>query len=195
MGNMDKVKKIVDATEKLFTRHRYHEVTLDEISRRAGVGKGTIYLYFKNKEELYYQTVLSGLDSLIESLERCASSGCKDSGEALLKLSEMVHRFFSARRGLFALLRSEELRGSDGRERFHYKWQQKRKTITEIFAAGIRLGIEEGRYRNHLDPAITAALFLGMLSFGFRLGQGFEKVRNPARLAMEIFEKGVRRQV
>jgi len=194
MGEVRKIEKILSATENLFASHRYHEVTLEKISRRAGVGKGTIYLYFKNKEDLYYQTVIKGLDKLIVSLQRYASSKDEDAGRLLLKLSGMIHGFFLSRRGLFALLRSEELRSSNGRQKFHHKWHKRRKAMTEIFAEVIRLGIKEGRYEKHLDPALTASLFLGMLSFGFRQSQRGGRSRDPVRLAVNILEKGIQRK-
>ena len=49
----DKRATILKAASDVFKGRRFDEVTLDEIAVRAGVGKGTLYLYFKNKEDLF----------------------------------------------------------------------------------------------------------------------------------------------
>lgn len=43
---------ILDAAERLFLRYGYKKTTIDEVAQEAGVGKGTIYSYFKGKDEL-----------------------------------------------------------------------------------------------------------------------------------------------
>ncbi|MFO0877128.1 MAG: TetR/AcrR family transcriptional regulator [Gemmataceae bacterium] len=45
--------KILEAAARLFTTHRFHEARMEDIAALAQVGKGTLYRYFKDKEELY----------------------------------------------------------------------------------------------------------------------------------------------
>jgi len=42
--------------EKLFTSRRFHKITVDDVAQAAQVGKGTIYRYFQNKDDLFSQT-------------------------------------------------------------------------------------------------------------------------------------------
>ena len=51
---------IIRAAAEAFKDRRFDEVKLDEIAKRAGVGKGTLYLYFKNKEELFVELAGAG---------------------------------------------------------------------------------------------------------------------------------------
>lgn len=46
---------ILDAAEELLTRDDFHDISIARIARKAGLGKGTIFLYFKTKEELFLQ--------------------------------------------------------------------------------------------------------------------------------------------
>ncbi|MBV9847453.1 MAG: TetR/AcrR family transcriptional regulator [Kutzneria sp.] len=48
-----KAAHILDAAEDLLTRYGYRRVTVDEVARGAGVGKGTVYLYWPSKRELF----------------------------------------------------------------------------------------------------------------------------------------------
>ena len=46
-------KAIIDAAVKLFTEKGFEQTSMDELGRAAGVGKSTIYGYFKAKEEIF----------------------------------------------------------------------------------------------------------------------------------------------
>ena len=65
----------MEAAEQLFRTRQFHEITLDEVAQQAAVGKGTIYLYFSDKQELFFQTAMAGFDDLCELLRRTATHG------------------------------------------------------------------------------------------------------------------------
>ncbi len=48
-----KEKAILDSAREFFFRYGYKKTSMDEIAEDAGIGKGTIYNYFKNKEDLF----------------------------------------------------------------------------------------------------------------------------------------------
>ncbi len=60
---------IIEAAEGLFSEKGFKETTMQEISERAELSKGTIYLYFKSKEELYLSVCIKGVAGFGESLE------------------------------------------------------------------------------------------------------------------------------
>ena len=45
--------KVLDAAARLFGTQRFHEVRMEDIAAEATVGKGTLYRYFNDKEELF----------------------------------------------------------------------------------------------------------------------------------------------
>ncbi|HIJ54913.1 MAG TPA: TetR/AcrR family transcriptional regulator [Deltaproteobacteria bacterium] len=53
--NNDKYHRILEASVKVFADHGFHQSTVSQIAREAGVADGTIYLYFKNKEDILVQ--------------------------------------------------------------------------------------------------------------------------------------------
>ena len=53
-------RKIMKAAKDVFFRHGYGETNIREISRKAGMSVGGIYLYFKSKEELYKSLISEG---------------------------------------------------------------------------------------------------------------------------------------
>ena len=56
--------KIIKASAKIFARKGFDNTTLDEIASEANIAKGTIYLYFKNKESLYLALIRKYIDSM-----------------------------------------------------------------------------------------------------------------------------------
>lgn len=61
--------EIINAAETLFFSKGYENISLDEIAKKVDLGRSTLYLYFENKEELFFAIVLRGtviLYSLIE---------------------------------------------------------------------------------------------------------------------------------
>ena len=63
-------KAIVDAAIKLFTEKGFEQTSMDELARAAGVGKGTIYGYFKAKEEIFLAYCEAEIDFAFAALDR-----------------------------------------------------------------------------------------------------------------------------
>lgn len=61
-------QKIIKAALPVFASKGFNETTLDEIVKIAGVGKGTIYNHFKNKEDLFRKIIEISVDELFEKL-------------------------------------------------------------------------------------------------------------------------------
>jgi AcrR family transcriptional regulator len=67
-----KRQEIVNAARIVFARHGFTAATLDEIAERAEFGKGTLYNYFQNKEELFETVIADAIDEFIEvAMETC----------------------------------------------------------------------------------------------------------------------------
>ena len=62
--------RILQAAEKIFSMYGYEKATLDEIIALADVGKGTVYKYFGNKEQLFYKLVAEKNKPFVERLQQ-----------------------------------------------------------------------------------------------------------------------------
>ena len=78
----DKRRLILDAARRLLVRRGYQDFVLDELAREAGVAKGTLFLYFRSKDELFEAAFADLVDALGASLAALPRSGLK--GRALL---------------------------------------------------------------------------------------------------------------
>ena len=63
--------KILTAAARLFATHRFHEARMEDIAALAEVAKGTIYRYFRDKDELYLALLRLAGDALQERLVPC----------------------------------------------------------------------------------------------------------------------------
>src|SRR5436305_12527199 len=68
----DKRESILDAALDEFAARGFAHTRLDDVARRAGVAKGTIYLYFSDKETLFEDLVRTRLSPLIGTIEAAA---------------------------------------------------------------------------------------------------------------------------
>lgn len=186
----DKAADILKAAEKLFADGRYHEVTLDEICKNAHVGKGTVYRYFHDKEDLFWQVIMSGLNELVESVQQVAEQE-QDPGQGLRQVACCIARFFSQRAALFGLMGSERLRASTRKKKIWKQWHKKDKKIRAVAADFIAKGMEEGRYASSLSAAGAALLFRGMIRTGLRNRRDMPRGNDWPLALVELFEKGI----
>jgi AcrR family transcriptional regulator len=77
---------ILDATDKLLARYGYKKMTIDDLAREVGIGKGTVYLYFSSKEEI----ALMHVDRIIEHLKARLWDIAKSRHTPVSKLKQML---------------------------------------------------------------------------------------------------------
>lgn len=189
MDKPDRRAKIMQAAEGLFTARRFHEVTLDDVVRDAGVGKGTVYRYFKDKDDLFFQTAMHGSDELCELLER-AGPGDRPFTEQLLGACERISAFFRRRRPLFRMMQSEESRMHWCKGELRTGWKAHRKRLAAGMAGILRRGVEERTVRGDVPAEVLASILLGMLRTHTR--ELTETLGEPRslRMVVDLFLRG-----
>lgn len=144
---------ILAAAEELFSEKGFEGTTMQEISERAGLSKGAVYLYFKSKEELYLTVCIKGIAGFGESLEAAGESA--KGMEGRIKAVYLAYiRHSLEERAVFRVLRDTFIE--------QVRQNLSRSTIEEI--SGIikgwlenesRLlqeGIDSGVFDTKLDP-------------------------------------------
>lgn len=82
--SVDRKKLIIEAATKSFSLFGYKATTMDQVAKIANVGKGTIYTFFKNKEELF--------DEIITTLITEMKTAADEAIDSELAFHENVHR-------------------------------------------------------------------------------------------------------
>jgi AcrR family transcriptional regulator len=74
-------EEIIDAAEAVFSECGFDRAKLEEVARRAGVSKGTLYLYFDSKESLFRAMIRARIEPFLaegEEIVRAHSGSCRD---------------------------------------------------------------------------------------------------------------------
>lgn len=149
--------QILDAAFHEFGEHGLAGARLDDIARRASVAKGTIYLYFPNKEALFREMVRTSIIAALESAEERVAHTDAQPGRA------QVQEFFE---GWWAFLRSDrfmvvqrlvmaELPNFPDLLQFYAEEVIARGR--RLIASIIRRGTERGEFRE-IDPDVAARM-------------------------------------
>lgn len=161
---------IIEAARKLLALKGFNEVSMDEIAREVGLGKSTLYLYFKNKESLYFAVVLRGIRIWVEMVKEGVKKG--NTGLEKLTLYGNVNREFSNKYpDYFRLLYSPtSIKKQFDRDKMNSseEFREVRELFKEIMSIGIdsiQKGIDEGQIRPDVDPT-EAAILLSVIYNG-----------------------------
>lgn len=156
-------RDILDMAATLFASRGYHEVKVDEIAEGVGLSKGTIYLYFENKEKLFFSILFERLKELNQRL----SQAIHREGTFDLRLKGFIGTyldFFKENEAIYKIVHSEKTRMSmETHYQFHAHWQQASLDMFALITQLVEEGAEAGRLRP-LPPATMALTLLGILN-------------------------------
>jgi len=103
----ERYREILSAAEIIFARDGYSATTMDTIAEEAELSKGTLYLYFKNKEQLFFSILENKIDIYTEKLKQVLS-GVSSLNELIEHLVNNQFNFLSENKYFFKLAISEQ---------------------------------------------------------------------------------------
>jgi TetR/AcrR family transcriptional regulator, fatty acid metabolism regulator protein len=186
----DKREAIMRAATKVFARSGYFNSKVADIARAAGVADGTVYLYFKSKEEILRSIFdRNTTEAIAEGREEL--SKIKDPREKLRRIARHHLERLGADRDL-AVVFQVELRGTT---KFMEEFSaaglaQYLSLIREVFEQGQR----EGVFRKELNAKLVAKVLFGALdemATNWILSRRRYKLAPMADEVLDIFLEGV----
>jgi AcrR family transcriptional regulator len=148
---VDRKKQIIEAATKSFSLFGYKATTMDQVAKLANVGKGTIYNFFKNKEEL--------LDEIVKSLICEMKEAAEQAMDPNLSFFENVHRalyrileFRKQHQLTIKLFQEESEIGTPAVQDVMKRMEQ---SIVNYIKQKIAAAVEKGEIQP-CDPEITA---------------------------------------
>ena len=191
MAISDKREAILRAATTVFARNGYFNSKVADIAREAGIADGTVYLYFKSKEEILHSVFDRSVEEALEAARQRVKL-IEDPREKLRQIAHLHLERLGADRDL-AVVFQVELRGST-------------KFMEEFSAAGfaeylalIRSTFEEGQragmFRAELNARVVAKILFGALdemATNWILSKRRYKLAPMADQVLDIFLNGVR---
>lgn len=188
------------AARRLFFENGFRPVTVESIARKAELSKGSIYLYFKSKEEIYTQILLGDIDKFNghfgDLIPKSASAA-----EAITRFARIYVDLFLNDHELFRILMTFMLHTStmnlpeDLNNHIIKSTNRNINIIEEIF----RYGIERGEFSQTINLRLSRNAFWGLLNgiISLHLFTGAEPkraevIQSTIAEGLEIFIRGLR---
>ena len=185
-----KRQRIQEAVIRLMCRDGSAAVTMERVAQEVGIAKGTVYLHYRDKQELLESVKESALSPMLARVDE-ALAGDLAADRKLEAFSSRYLAYFDERRDLFRILLYERASSRVYGSRFQ---SERYRHMQSGLAAVIAAGIDEGIFRR-VDPQKTAAMFLDA-NFGIvnqrLLTEDRTPVQEDAALVSEIFLIGIR---
>ena len=151
--------EIVRAATKVFFERGLQSATMDEIAEVAELSKGTIYLYYKSKEDLYLAVMNNGSTILFEMFDNAVAKA-STTIERIRILADTYQEFFRQHRNYFRMfhfLQNQQLHKQVSPEMREIA-QLHQQRIWDLAVGVLRRGVEEGILRNDVGPAEMAVV-------------------------------------
>lgn len=151
---------IIDAAEKVIFAKGLDQATMEEIAEEAELSKGTLYLYFKNKNELYMAITQRGSDMLNSKFSKIFNGDhtglelIRLMGETYLDFVKSNPDYFNAFLYYESLKDAEALENSDMAQ----SCEQNRNEAMNYMVRCLQIGMQDGTIDDSYDPRELAIL-------------------------------------
>lgn len=156
-----KRERIIQAASALFGGRDLSLVRMEEVAARAGVAKGTVYLYFHSKEDLYFSILATRLSLLLDGLDQ-AFREQEDPRVRLRKFLVHSSMFLLKYPDFFRMMRKEDARFADASPGTEVEVEPLRARLRDLLRCLLTRGMEAGRIRP-MPVEMTADLVFGAL--------------------------------
>jgi AcrR family transcriptional regulator len=191
---------ILKAARKLFFEKGFKFVTVESIAKKAELSKGSIYLYFNSKEEIYAQILLDDIDKFHKRISAIFGNG-ESAAELLSRLSNFYIDFFLNDRELFRILMTFMLNTEHMNlpEELHNHVIRTTNRAIDIIEKIFQYGIERGEFPSGINLWKNRNAIWGLLNgvISLYLFTGAESkreevIRSTIKESLNTFIKGLR---
>jgi len=163
-----RLTEILEAGFEEFAQRGYAATRLEDVGERVSLTRGAIYLYFKDKEELFKAVVRSVIQPVLRQVRNLAQSFDGSTEELLRLLLMTFYREFARDRRRSRLLRMLVAEGPNFPELTEFYYSEVIEHGIGCFKAAIKRGIDRGEFRPSLvkdypqvvmGPALAAVVW------------------------------------
>jgi TetR/AcrR family transcriptional regulator, fatty acid metabolism regulator protein len=190
MRDPDKPQQIIEAAVRVFARRGYYNSRVSDIAREAGIAAGTIYLYFKTKDEILVTLFRDKMAEFVDSLRK-AIAGERD---AASKVRTLVRLHFSLLEKDPELAEVLQVELRQGQKFFRGASGQEIGAYFALIGSVLGEGVGEGRFRSSLSVKVATKMLFGamdQMATSWVLGKRGYRLADTADAVAEIFLQGV----
>jgi TetR/AcrR family transcriptional regulator, fatty acid metabolism regulator protein len=190
MRDPDKPQQIIDAAVRVFARKGYYNSRVSDIAREAGIAAGTIYLYFKTKDDILVTLFRDKMADFVGVLRK-AIAGEADAASKIRRLVSLHFRILEESPDLAEVVQVE-LR--QGQKFFRGASSQEIGAYFALIGSVLEEGVAEGRFRSGLPVKVATKILFGamdQMATSWVLGKRGYQLVDTADAVAEIFLQGV----
>jgi len=154
-----KANKIKKVALDLFANRGYHQTTMSDIARAAGVGHGTLYWYFSTKEKLFIAALQHEIEEMIAESKALAAQNLAPLDKLSLAMKEMPRSLEEHSNLIRALLEVWSEESEEIEQQIEAAWKRLNHQDHSMLTDIIREGIAQNIFRP-VDPAKAAATLI-----------------------------------
>src|SRR5918912_4298073 len=190
MRDPDKPQQIIDAAVRVFARNGFYNSRVSDIAREAGIASGTIYLYFKTKDEILVTLFREKMAAFVSAL-RSEIAGEKDPEAKIRRLVRLHFEVLEASPDMAEVVQVE-LR--QGQKFFRGASAHEISAYFELIGSILHEGVAGGVFRRDLPVKVATKMLFGAMdqvTTSWVLGKRGYRLADAAEPVANIFLKGV----
>lgn len=192
MRDPDKPQQIVEAAIRVFARNGYYSSRVSDIAREAGIASGTIYLYFKTKDEILVTLFRDKMAAFVARLRREIA----EEPDPASKIRRLVRVHFSVLEQSPPLAEVVQVELRQGHKFFRGASAHEVSAYFELIGSILEDGVTAGRFHADLPVKVATKVLFGamdQMATSWVLGKRGYRLADAAEAVAAIFLKGVSR--
>ena len=194
-------KLILKSARTLFFKKGFNNVTVDEIAKSSELGKGSIYLYFNSKEEIYAQILLNDIEDFNQQVYVLLNKK-KIAADLLVEFSNIYVDFFFNDGELFRILMTYMLQPAKMNltEKLNSQILTANARSIDVIGKILKLGVSSKEFSANINLKQNQnaiwGLLNGIISLYIFSGSPIkrrERINSTIKLALEVFIKGFKK--
>jgi len=190
MRDPDKPQQIIEAAVRVFARKGYYNSRVSDIAREAGIAAGTIYLYFKTKDDILVTLFRDKMTEFVDAMHKAIATE-PDAASKVRRLVSLHFRLLEEDPNLAEVLQVE-LR--QGQKFFRGASGQEIAAYFALIGSVLEEGVAEGRFRLNGSVKVATKMLFGamdQMATSWVLGKRGYRLVDTAGAVAEIFLQGL----
>lgn len=190
MRDPDKPQQIIDAAVRVFARNGFYNSRVSDIAREAGIASGTIYLYFKTKDEILVTLFREKMAAFVSALR----SEIAREKEPEAKIRRLVRLHFEVLEASPDMAEVVQVELRQGQKFFRGASAHEVSAYFELIGSILHEGVAGGVFRRDLPVKIATKMLFGamdQITTSWVLGKRGYRLADAAEPVANIFLKGV----
>lgn len=186
----DKRRQIIDAAVRVFAQTGYYNSRVADVAREAGIASGTIYLYFRTKDEILATLFREKMAAFVERLRKRIA----EEPHPVAKLRCLVAQHFEQLESNPELAEVVQVELRQGHKFFRGASAKEVTSYFDLIASVLEEGVARGVFRPDLPVKVATKMLFGALdqmATSWVLGRRAYRLRDTAPVVADLFLQGI----